>query len=235
MATLADLLTIARTDVLKDSGSTQKWSDDTLTRYLNAALRLSWPNYVHVKVTDSSNTTAQTAGAGTYTNTRYSLPSLVKDNTPWGETGPIYKVELGPQGGERVSDALAFSDRWRTVQGIPGLGKGWSVDWDNRQLVLHQTPPYDPSGTYTHYVRISYIRPVTALSASTDVLEAPDNFIEPLMEYVRYQATRQRMYHAQADIERLQSLGQIGNQAITNFGLLCQQYGCRMRKPRVIR
>lgn len=205
MSTLTELLTICRTDLLRDTGAVQKWSDAILTRYINQAIRETWPT-AFVKVTDSTTEISETAGEADYTNREYSLPSGCPDDAL--RCG-VWRVDMGPLGGQRDSDSLQTTDRYLTLRGLPG-NRAWEVDVSRRKLVLNRTPWFqDPGDVRSYFLRIFYIRPIAALSSGTDVLEGPDTLVEFITASVMYQAYRNLMRPQITNRDRLQNLGSL--------------------------
>lgn len=226
--TLADIRTKLRNDVLSDAGSTSKWSDPALLRMINGAIDISFPRLFVYGTDTSIPTTYTTESDGRIHGvTRYTIPSLVPT---YPQACPIYRVQLGPIGGQLVSDASKSTDIYQTIKGPTGR-KAWEIDWANRQIVFAYELPYDSSGVTEWFLRFWYVSPIPTLSADADVLEAPDGFVEALQEWVSYQAMRGLMRGALSDLERLQAIGMVSKNSIDSFTYILKTQGVRMQWP----
>ena len=239
MTTLADLVDNVRVDILQDTASTQLFTDYAITVFLNHGIQLSFPR-CFVYVTDTSTTTTQTTGINTYTDREYSLPSGVPT---YPQKMPLYRVDEGPVGGQRISDSLQFTDRYSCVTGGGRTNPAWTIDWSRRKLILRRIPSYDTSGVYRYYLRLSYVRPVTqfTLPASrssaitgSQTLEGPDALVPALLAYCQQQAAWFREQGAFTDAERLQSIGSVARQGTEAFSKIMMEHGVRMTWPQVL-
>lgn len=220
--TAAELITLVRSDALRDSGATQKWSDTQILRFINSAIRLSYPR-VFVHVTDATTPTAETDNAYTrFTNVRYTLPAGVPT---YPQRIAVRKVSIGPIRAELNAGDLPGSDLWLPVD--------WAVDWGGRQLVLAKVPLFDRGATYTYYVRVAYCKPVPILAAA-DTLAAPDNFAEAILEFTRLRAFENIARSAITDNERLQGIGSLMRSSKESFTEIMDSYGVRMLWPPLV-
>ena len=231
MTTLANLVDQVRTDVLHDTGSSQRYTDYAIAVFINNGIRLSWP-LMYTPVTDTSTVTSKQSGITDFTNREYTLPSGVP-TTSGREC--VRTVEVGPVGGNRISDGLNASDVYRYY-------RGWTVDYSRGKLIFASAPPYDYGLIYQNIVRIRYVRPITqftlpatrstALTAQT--YTGPENLIPALLDYCQYQAMLFREPSALTNQERLQNVGQVAKQAEEHMTIIMRGYGLRMTWPRLV-
>ena len=230
MTTLANLVDQVRTDVLHDTGTSQRYSDYAIAVFINNGLRLSWP-LMYTPVTDTTLYTSKTSGISDYTNREYTLPAGIPIDSG---RSVIRKVEVGPIGGQRISDSKQYTDRYRTH-------RGWMVDYSRGKLIFGQDPDYDYGLVYQNIIRIAYVRPITqftlpanrttALTAQT--YTGPENLIPALLDYAQYQAMLFREPSALTNQERLQNVGQVAKQAEEHMTMIMRNYGLRMTWPRL--
>ncbi len=244
MATWSSILTQLRSDVLNDNRSTQQWNDAQLLRFANNAIRASFPMVWTPKV-DTSLSTALTTSLATYVKRRYTLPTLMAYPHFGSDWMPIYRVEMGPKGGTTGGGANSFTDEYYPpLRAKFGADKAWYVErtvsaagTPTQTLVISpaQFVPYDMGGTYAYTIRIHYMAPAPELTQGSDVFLGPDNFINVILEWVRYNAQEHQMREAVVDPPTLQGLGAVGKDATMQIQALVQHFGCKMQRPRVIR
>lgn len=230
-ATWGELLTELREDILYDTDASPRWSSAQLLRMANGFIRQSFPLVFEYGVDATTETELTTGRDGVqYTKTRYSLPSAIPDRR---RVSPLYRVEFGPNGGQRNSDSAVVSDLWTPVRSDMGDRKAWEVDWSRRELVLYWYPPVDSSGVLDYFIRLSYIRPLAELETTSSELEGPDNFAQVLLELIRMRCLDSNMRAAQAEPPRLEGLGQQHNLLRDRILDLLAFWGIRMTPPRV--
>lgn len=229
----SELRTRLRTDVLRDTGSTQKWSDAQLLRFANDALMQLFPFVFVYGADETTQTTFTTEADGrVHGVTRYSLPALVPT---YPQACPVYQVQIGPIGGEKVTGSARGTDRFGLLRGRMGLNEAWEIDWGARKLVLKEEPPYDAGGVYRWYIRMLYVYPIPLLTSDTSVLLAPDNVIPLIEHWVQFVAMRNLFRSALTDSERLSNMGASARTGAEAFRASLQRGGVRMSWPKVLR